>query len=210
MTEYDSKNPFDNIFIIDMDNAQWKIKIEKENDKYKLCIQKINSFEYYETYLNEKENERIKSLLMDNNTKLIEENEMLLIQNTYYNFYKLNKIWNNENGKILWEKYKELKNEKEKLEKEKKELEEKLKKQNDIKLDTNKNTDAQKSRNNHKNGNNLNNKYNIINKNTIISLGINIGASKTVYSIFSKINNKYVLYVILKIIDYLVIILFLL
>ena len=52
MTEYDSKNPFDNI---DKDNAQWKIKFEKENDKYKLCIQKINSFEYYEIYLNEKE-----------------------------------------------------------------------------------------------------------------------------------------------------------
>ena len=96
-----------------------------------------------------------------------------------------NKIGNKIGNNIKDNKVKENKEEKKKEDKEEKKEEKKKeegKVENKIKIE---------------NENEINKNEIKINKNEIISLGINIGASKTVYSIFSKVNGQFISHVLL-------------
>ena len=189
----------------------YETKIEKE----------LKGFEYLKTIYDEIQN------VIEDNSKIefIEDNNQLIILMKYKNDEEnkiiLSQIWNNNNGQILWDKYMSIENKNNELIKEneklKKEIEiikkenEKIKKENEIIKKENeiikKDNERIKKENEilqNKNKDNYNKEKTIYNNNIItkfddnkIHLGINIGASKTVYSKFSKINGKDVTNVLL-------------
>ena len=180
-------------------NVAWDFKCELSYNSLLISVQKLNSFEYYQK---EKEYDQIKKYedlkkMFNDLQNLIEDdfkiefkeknNELILLmnnQNDKDNKIILPQIWNNNNGQILWDKYMSILNKKNQLEEENNELKkenEKIKKQNLELLKKNEynyekiidNTITPDDNENKKNS-------------SLIHLGINIGASKTVYSIFQK------------------------